>query len=204
MVRPDWRERFALATDLALIGIVVTIAALPVLTAPAALAAGSVAVRRRYRDERFPPLRELLRHFRQTLASGVLALLAVLAGTAVLGLDLVAVRQGWVPGGPALLAATVGAAVWLSGLLTLTLVELGREPGTAWRAAWRRATRRPWCALAVALTGLVVAFLTYVLPPALPILLGFHLFAAHVITDRLTPTSPAPAAPAAPAASSIL
>src|SRR4051812_50026813 len=42
--RRDWRDAARDATDLALLGIAVSIAALPLLTAPAAVAAGSAAV----------------------------------------------------------------------------------------------------------------------------------------------------------------
>ena len=44
-MRRDWRETVALAADVALVGILVTAAAVPLVTAGAALRTGSVAMR---------------------------------------------------------------------------------------------------------------------------------------------------------------
>ncbi|WP_433790453.1 hypothetical protein [Actinoplanes sp. CA-252034] len=91
--RPDWRERFALGTDLALIGVVVTAAALPVLTLTAALAAGSTAVHHRYREGRLPAFRPLLRQYGRSILPGIpFVLVAVL-----LLIDLMALSRGLVP-----------------------------------------------------------------------------------------------------------
>ena len=191
--RPDWRERFALATDLALIGVLVTIAALPLLTAPAALAAGSAAVRQRYERGTLPRVRPTLRRFRRGLLPGLPALVVA----ALLIADLIAVGRGWVPGGPVLLIApvmllgTAAVAGWLAGVATLALVTLGREPDLSWRIAgrwaWNRATARPWAAIAPAATGLVALFLALSVPATIPLVVGFQLFAAHMIADRLAP-----------------
>ncbi|WP_430791407.1 hypothetical protein [Actinoplanes sp. G11-F43] len=185
--RPDWRDRFALGTDLALIGVVVTAAGLPLLTLPAALAAGSTAVRHRYRTGRLPRFRPLLRQYgRAVLPGAPFALVA-----ALLLVDLVALSRGWVPGGPPLLALTGLAVTWLAGTGTLFLVATGRDPAAPWRDrlgwAWRQATGRPWSALAPALAGVLAFFLALSVPATLPLVIGFHLFAAHVISDRLTP-----------------
>jgi hypothetical protein len=200
--RPDWRERFALGTDLALIGVVVTAAGLPVLTLPAALAAGSTAVRHRYRFGRLPAFRPLLRQFRRALLPGIpFAVVALL-----LLVDLIAVSRGRVPGGTPVFTATAVAACWLMGFATLVLVAVGRRatsalatpgsvpdgpaPGTsALRWAWEQATARPWSALAPALAGVLAFFLALSVPATIPLVIGFHLFAAHVISDRLAPQS---------------
>jgi len=185
--RPDWREKFALGADLALIGIVVTVAALPALSLPAALAAGSTAVRHRYLTGKLPQLRPLLRQFGRSLLPGVPA---VLIGLLLL-VDLVAVSRGWVPGGTPVFTLTAAAVTWLAGVATLALVAVGREPATPWRAAlrwsWDTALTRPWAALAPALAGVLAFFLALSMPATIPLVVGFHLFAAHVISDRLAP-----------------
>ncbi|GIF14345.1 hypothetical protein Ate01nite_43770 [Actinoplanes teichomyceticus] len=179
--RADWRDRLTLATDLALIGIAVTALALPVVTAPAALAAGSAAVHDRCRDGRLPGWRPVLRQFRRGILPGVPALSAA----AALLIDLIAVRGGGVPGGPVLFAVTGVVAVWLSGVAALTLVALGRAPDRTWRAAAAWAWDRPKCATALAVTGVIAFFLALAVPVTLPLVIGFHLFAIHMISDRL-------------------
>lgn len=185
--RPDWRERFALGADLALIGVLVTVAALPVLTAPAAVAAGSAAIRHRYAQGGLPPARPMLRLYRRTVLPGIPVLLAAVAVLA----DLVAINRGWVPGGPVLLTATAAVAAFLGGLATLAVVAIGRDPELAVRDAgrwaWERATARPWSALAPALAGTLAFFLALSVPATIPLVVGFQLFAAHVISDRLAP-----------------
>ncbi|MDI6101086.1 hypothetical protein QLQ12_20955 [Actinoplanes sp. NEAU-A12] len=185
--RPDWREKFALGTDLALIGVVVTAASLPVLTLPAALAAGSTAVRHRYQLGKLPAFRPLLRQFRRGLLPGIPFVVVAL----LLLVDLIAVSRGWVPGGTPVLTGTAVVACWLAGLATLMLVAVGRDPGapgrSALRWAWEQATSRPWSALAPALAGVLAFFLALSVPATIPLVIGFHLFAAHVISDRLAP-----------------
>ncbi|MEV0901194.1 hypothetical protein [Actinoplanes sp. NPDC049802] len=186
-IRPDWRERFALGADLALIGIGVTVAALPLLTLPAALAAGSTAVRHRYHTGSLPEFRPLLRQFRRTLLPGVPVVLVA----ALLLLDLIALSRGWVPGGAPMLALTGAVVTWLAGVATLTLVAGGRDPSQPWRTAagwaWGLAVSRPWSAVAPALAGVLAFFLGLSVPATIPLVIGFHLFAAHVISDRLAP-----------------
>ncbi|BCJ40540.1 hypothetical protein GCM10010168_81260 [Actinoplanes ianthinogenes] len=180
-VRADWRDRLTLATDLALIGIAVTVLALPLVTAPAALVTGSAAVHGRYRGGRLPSWRPMLRQYLRGILPGLPALLAASA----LLIDLTAVRNGWVPGGRPLLAITVVAAVYLSGVAALTLVALGRSPDLPWRAAARWSWDRPKCATTLAATGLIALLLTLTVPVTLPLVIGFHLFALHMIADRL-------------------
>ncbi|KUL30013.1 hypothetical protein [Actinoplanes awajinensis] len=181
--RPDWRERLALGADLALIGIAVTALALPVVTAPAALATGSAAVRTRYADGRLPRWRPLLRQYRRGVLPGLPALLAA----AVLLIDLVAVRGGWVPGGPVLLGITAVVTAWLAGVAALTLVALGRDPELPWRTAAGWAWDHPKAATVLALIGVIALFLVLAVPVTLPLMVGFHLFAVHLLSDRLAP-----------------
>jgi len=179
--RADWRDRLTLATDLALIGIAVTILALPVITAPAALATGSAAVRARYADGRLPPWRSLAGVYRRGILPGLPVLLAV----AALILDLAAIRGGWVPGGPPLLALTALATIGLSGWAALALATLGRAPGLTWRDAARQAWGHPACVAALALVNVIAFVLALAVPVTVPLVIGFHLFAIHMLTDRL-------------------
>jgi hypothetical protein len=108
--------------------------------------------------------------------------------------DLVALSRGWVPGGTPVLVVTGTAAAWLAGLATLALVAAGRSPETPWRTllgwAWNQATTRPWTAFAPALAGVLAFFLALSVPATIPLVIGFHLFATHVISDRLAPPPP--------------
>ncbi|WP_229072958.1 hypothetical protein [Actinoplanes sp. DH11] len=180
--RPDWRERFALGADVALIGIVTTVAALPLLTAPAALAAGSAAIRHRYREGGFGPLRPLLRQFRRGLLPGLPMLLVAVLVLA----DLTAVGRGWVPGGRPLLTVTAVAAFALGGLASVILVALGRAPDRAWAEAAAWAWNQPRAVAAAGAVGALTFFLALTVPATIPLIVGFHLFAAHVLTDRLS------------------
>ncbi|WP_433825462.1 hypothetical protein ACQP2E_25510 [Actinoplanes sp. CA-015351] len=180
--RPDWRDRFTLGTDIALIGIITTVFALPVLPAPAALAAGSAAVHHRYRQNTLPPIRPLLRQFRESLLRGLPVLLMAL----FLLLDLTAVSRGWVPGGPLLLAATAVATAWLGGMAGLSLAFLGRDPNQSWRTAASRSWTHPRATGAIAVTAAIALFLALSVPATIPLIIGFQLFAAHMISDRLT------------------
>ncbi|BBH71378.1 hypothetical protein ACTI_80630 [Actinoplanes sp. OR16] len=183
MPRPDWRERFALGADVALIGILTTVVALPVLTAPAALAAGSSAIRHRYTSGSLPPLRPLLHQFRHGLLRG----LPVILLAAALLLDLTAIGRGWVPGGPLLLILTAAAIAWLAGVAGLTLVIVGRNPQSPWRAAARIAGNQPKAVAAISATGVLAFFLALTIPVTIPLLVGIQLFAAHILADRLSP-----------------
>ncbi|MBB2944173.1 hypothetical protein FB565_003902 [Actinoplanes lutulentus] len=180
--RPDWRDRFTLGTDIALIGIVTTVFALPVLTAPAALAAGSAAVHHRYRQNTLPPIRPLLRQFREGLLRGLPVLLIAL----FLLLDLTAVARRWVPGGPVLLIATAAATAWLAGIAGLSLTALGRDPNQSWRTAARWSWTHPAATGAITTTAAIALFLALSVPATIPLIIGFQLFAAHMISDRLT------------------
>ncbi|WP_433790454.1 hypothetical protein [Actinoplanes sp. CA-252034] len=72
-------------------------------------------------------------------------------------------------------------------------MAVGRDPGTPWKAAlswaWSRTSARPWAAIAPALAGVLAFFLALSVPATIPLVIGFHLFAAHMISDRLAPPS---------------
>lgn len=187
-VRPDWREALSVAADLALIGIAVTLACTPVLTAGAALRAGSVAVRHVVDGERVPSFVDLWRVFRRALLPGAAASVVVLAVAGLLAVDLALLSRGRVPGGTILLVATGVVAAALTALAALTTVRLGRASEDTWRAAakwaFAAARRAPVAAVATAgVCGLSMAIAALV-PITAPLLVGFALFALHVVALR--------------------
>ena len=186
--RPDWRESLSTASDLALIGIGVGLACLPVITAGAALATSTVAVDELCRTRSLPSLRDLGRVFARALAPGLAALLVAVPAGLLLFLDVRLLAAGTIPGGVPVIVALclVGAVVAALGLVTV--VRVGQTAGTGWRAALRWSLRllaaRPLTGIAalfavavpVAL-GLAVPVISFVLP-------GFTLYALHVIVRR--------------------
>lgn len=185
----DWRDTFRGAADLALLGILTTLAALPVLTAGAAVATASTALDRWIREDRWPSARELSGVFGRALLPGAAATLVAAAGVALLAVDVAALSAGVAPGGTPLVLLTVVLGALVAGLAGLVVVQVGRQEGTGWRRAARDATRlamaRPGLLLANAGTlAFAAALTTLVLPVITPILLGYVLFALHAIARR--------------------
>ncbi|MEU1886756.1 hypothetical protein ABZ491_14950 [Micromonospora rifamycinica] len=187
--RRDWRDTLRDATDLALLGFALTLAALPVLTVAPALAAASAAVHDRLTLGGWPDLRTTLVRFGRGLPAGLAASLVGVAVAVALGVDLVALATGRVPGGGIGLAGTAVVTAALAGYAGLTVVAVGRTDARGWRDAARAAARtglaRPgtWataggvCAVA-ALLGILVT------PVAVPILAGYALAALHAVAAR--------------------
>jgi hypothetical protein len=185
----DWRDTLSVGADIALVGIVVTAASVPLVTAGAAVRAGSAAVHAIAAGEGVDP-RLMWRLFRTSLLPGAAAT-AIAAGCGLLlFIDVGAVASGRVPGGLPALAGTGAAAAALLAIGMLSVVQLGREtsPGgwrTALRWAGRTAWRQPGAAAAVAGVSAVAAALAALVPPTAPLLVGYALYAAHVVTARL-------------------
>jgi uncharacterized membrane protein YesL len=188
-VRPDWREGLAVAADLALIGIAVFLVAAPVLTAGAAVRTGSVAVRHVVDGDRMPSIVDLWQVFRRALAPGAVVSVVVLAAAGLLFVDLALLSSGRVPGGILLLVVTAVVAGGLAAFAALTAVRLGRAPDDTWRAAakWAFAAARRVPLAAVAMAGVLAlaAAIAVLVPITAPLLVGFTLFASHVVTLRL-------------------
>ncbi|GAA3737475.1 hypothetical protein GCM10022225_20390 [Plantactinospora mayteni] len=188
--RPDWRETLRTASDLALLGIVVALASLPVVTAGAAVATGSAALHHWIETGNWPGVRPVLRDFRRAVLPGILP--TVLAGVAgvVLAVNLLALTRGVVPGGAVLVLVTAALAVAAGGFAGLTVVRLGQRGGQGWRDALRAAAQtgrdRPVILLGTAGTvALATLLCVLVLPPLTPILVGYTLFGLHATTRRL-------------------
>jgi uncharacterized membrane protein YesL len=187
-MRRDWRETVRIATDLALLGFVVTLAALPLVTAGAAVAAGSAAVHHHLEHDRWPTARASWSVFRRAFAGGLLAGLTVAVAGLLLTIDVLAVRSGAVPGGAPLLALTLALAAVGAGYGALTVVALGAHPKAGWRAALATLPGRGRAALAAGGVVLLAAVLAVLVHPMLvPVLAGYALFALHVVTRRLSP-----------------
>lgn len=191
--RTEWRETATLAADLAVVGFAVTAAALPLVTAGAALRAGSVAVRAIAVEGRKATLAELWQVFRRALLPGLAAGLATAAAAAFLIIDLGAVGSGRVPGGYPVLIALGAAAAILAAVCGLTVLRLGRDPAGSWRSALRwagqTAGRQPVVAAAVAGVLTVAAAIGVLVPICAPIAVGYALFALHAVGERLVPST---------------
>ncbi|MEV4627854.1 DUF624 domain-containing protein [Micromonospora sp. NPDC049523] len=188
--RPDWRDTLRNASDLALVGILTTVAALPVLTAGAAVATASAAVHHWSENESWPGIRTVLRGFVRALLPGAVATLIAAGVAALFTVNLLALSRGVVPGGPALIVVTVLLAGAVTGFAGLTVVQLGRLGGLGWRQAARQAGRtsvaRP--VIPIALTGvlgLVAVLCGLILPLITPILAGYTLLALHATVRRI-------------------
>ncbi|MCG5444189.1 hypothetical protein NIE79_002334 [Micromonospora sp. NIE79] len=193
--RRDWRDVARDAADLALLGILLTLAAVPLLTAAAAAGTASAAVHDWTRTGSWPSARTTVRRFGRAVLPGVPASLFAFAVAALLAADLAALATGRVPGGPAALLVTALIAAGLAGYAGLVVVEVGGNGGGRWRASARSAARAcldsptRWAALTgvVALAGLLTVLVT---PVAVPILAGYTVAALHAVTVR----RPVPAA----------
>jgi hypothetical protein len=174
-------SRFRDAADLALLGIVVTLLSLPVVTAGAAVGAGSAAVYHLVTYGRWPSFVDCWASFRSRLVRGLWVGPAVLAGTLLVAADVSALRRGAVPGGGAATTAVLTAAAFGAAFLALLAV----------RAGGAVVTYRPATVCAAAGILVVAAVLAvFVHPVLLPVLAGYVLFALHVAVRSLTPVMP--------------
>ncbi|WP_159766319.1 hypothetical protein [Streptomyces sp. HM190] len=131
-------ERFALFAECLLAGVWIAVAALPLVTYPAAFAAGSRHLRRRTAHVG-GGLREFVVDFRAALRGGWLVGLAGWAALAAVWVDVQAVRAG-IPGGP--LVGAVGVLALIGAAVTMLRAAAVWEPGAAWRALLGAAGRR--------------------------------------------------------------
>ncbi|AQS70547.1 hypothetical protein [Streptomyces pactum] len=129
---------FALFAECLLTGVWIAVASLPLVTYPAAFAAGARHLGRRLGHEH-GGWREFVADFRAAVRRGWLVGLAGWAAVAAVWVDVQAVRDG-LPGGPLVGAvgvfALIGAAV--AGLRATALWR----PGASWRTLLAQAGRR--------------------------------------------------------------
>jgi hypothetical protein len=177
-------ERFALFAECLLTGVWIAVASLPVVTYPAAFAAGSRHLRRRT-AHLGGGWREFVADYRSALRGGWIAGLAGWAAALAVWVDVQAVRAG-IPGGP------VVGAVGLFALIGLVVAGLRAaavwEPGASWRellgAAGRRTVLDPAGSfLLVGGVAVVACSAWFVLPLAVPVL-GAVAAAALAVEER--------------------
>ncbi|MEU7293725.1 hypothetical protein AB0A76_11040 [Streptomyces exfoliatus] len=172
-MRERFLARFGVFAECLLVGVWIAVAALPLVTLPAALAAGAAHLRRWTGDEQ-AGLRYFAADLRAALrGGGWSAGLGYGAALALVGADLAFVRALPVPGGRAAGTLAILAALWLT--VTLLRAATAWRPGLRWRAllgpAARRTLRDPAGSLLV-VCGLAViaASAWFSAPLALPAL----------------------------------
>ncbi|MFF5252007.1 hypothetical protein ACFY4K_08065 [Streptomyces leeuwenhoekii] len=177
-------ERFAVFAECLLTGVWIAVASLPLVTYPAAFAAGARHLGRRLAHER-GGLREFAADFRSALRGGWLVGAAGWAALAAVWVDVQAVRAG-LPGGPLVgavgVSALIGAAV--AGLRAAALWR----PGASWRSLLAGAARRTvldpaGSFLIVGGLAVVVCSAWFSAPLAVPVL-GAVAAAAVAVEER--------------------
>ncbi|NGO13242.1 hypothetical protein G5C60_38015 [Streptomyces sp. HC44] len=177
-------ERFGLFAECLLTGVWITVASLPLVTYPAAFAAGARHLRRRTAHQG-GGWREFVADFRAAVPGGWLVGVAGWAAALAVWVDVQAVRAG-IPGGP-----LVGA-VGLFALIGLVVAGMRAaavwEPGASWRvllgAAGRRTVLDPAGSFLL-VGGLVMVACSawFVAPLAVPVL-GAVAAAALAVEER--------------------
>lgn len=182
--RPRLMNRFALFSECLLVGVWIAVAALPLVTFPAAFAAGTRHLRR-YLDGEHGGLREFAHDARTAALGGWLVGAAVWAAGGLLLLDLAAVRAG-LPGGP--FVGAVGILAMIGLLVAVVRAASCWEPGALWRTllaeAGRDTVRDPAGSLLL-VCGMAVVVLSgsLVLPLAVPVV-GAVAAAATAVRAR--------------------
>jgi hypothetical protein len=141
--RPDWRDGLALAADLALLGILTTLACLPAVTAGAALATASVAADHACVHRGLPPSAALGRTLWRALLPGLGVTAGAAAAVALLVIDMRALAAGIVPGGWPLVAVTIAVSVAALAVACLRWSGWDRPADRAGDRLCGAAPRRP-------------------------------------------------------------
>ncbi|MET7274831.1 hypothetical protein ABZS59_27060 [Streptomyces flaveolus] len=131
-------ERFALFAECLLTGVWIAVASLPLVTYPAAFAAGARHLGRRLAHEQ-GGLREFAADFQAALGRGWLVGLAGWAALAAVWVDVRAVRNG-LPGGP--FVGVVGVLALIGAAVAGLRATAAWRPGASWRSLLAEAGRR--------------------------------------------------------------
>lgn len=182
---PGARQKFALFGEVLWVGALMAIVSIPVVTWPAAVAAGSLHLRRFVHAEATPAsefFRDAVRALPGALAVGG----ATTALGALVALDLALAAGGSLPGGAvvASLVAGIGAAVLVLAVVAAALWS----PGTPWLSLVRIAPRvvradLSGTAYTVVALGLGGVITWQFLPLGIPVL-GMLAFALVAIGER--------------------
>ena len=182
---PGARARFALFGEVLWAGMLMTLIALPVLTWPAAVAAGSQHLRR-YLYGEATPVSGIFRDAVRSLPGALVVGAASVALGVVVGIDLALVAGGSLPGGQ-LVGVVVAVVAALALLLTVVAASMW-TPGTSWKALLALAPRVARADLSGAVYSAVALALAVVitwqwLPLGIPVL-GMLTFALVAIGER--------------------
>lgn len=182
---PGARARFALFGEVLWTGMLMTLACVPIITWPAAVAAGATHLRRFLRAEA-TPVSGFFRDVWRALPGGVLVGTASVALGALVALDLALAARGAIPGGVpvAIVAALVGAGA----LLIVVVAASAWTAGDGWRAQLARAPRTlvddpSGAVFTVVALGLAATIAWQFLPLGIPAL-GLVAFALVSIAER--------------------
>ena len=183
---PGAKGVFALFGEVLYTGLLITIAALPVITLPAAIAAG-IRHLRRYINAEQSHTRTFWQDWRQALLPGGLVAGVITAAAAiVLALDIVVAQSGALPGGQ--IVALIGWAGLIVGATALLLTASAWTPETGWRAAVRGILRTagadPVGTAYLATATILVGIVTWMLTPLILAGLGCAAFAAVAVPAR--------------------
>ncbi|MER6123664.1 hypothetical protein ABT173_13590 [Streptomyces sp. NPDC001795] len=177
-------ERFALFAECLLTGVWIAVASLPLVTYPAAFAAGARHLRRRTAHEG-GGLREFAADFAAAVRRGWLVGLAGWAAAVAVWVDVQAVRAG-LPGGP--LVGAVGLFALIGGAVAGLRAAAAWTPGASWRVLLAAAARRTvldpaGSFLLVGGLAVVLCSAMFTAPLAVPVL-GAVAAAAVAVEER--------------------
>ncbi|WP_199547834.1 hypothetical protein [Streptomyces sp. N35] len=133
-----FQRGFAVFAECLLTGVWTFLAALPLVTLPAAVAAGAAHLRRHLGQEA-SGWRQFVQDWRTAVRRGWLAGLAGWAALALVWADLAVVRAG-LPGGA--FVGTAGVLAALVAVVAALRAAVSWEPGASWRALFAAAVRR--------------------------------------------------------------
>jgi len=182
---PGAVNRFALFGEVMWVGILVVACSLPLVTAPAALAAGIRHLRRHLLAEA-SGVGLFLGDLRRAIPAGLVVGAVALVVSAVLVWDILMATGGALPGGP--LVGAVGIVGLIVVWLAVLVAAAGWSPERGWRVAVRAVPARIG-ADAVGSTYLVVALvltavITWQLLPLLIPGVGCLVFATVAVGER--------------------
>ncbi|MBT2438624.1 hypothetical protein J7E93_00470 [Streptomyces sp. ISL-36] len=184
MLKPQTLERFGVFAECLLVGVWIAVASLPLVTLPAALAAGAAHLRRWTGDEE-SGWRAFVADLRSAARRGWIVGVASWAALALVGVDLLIVRAG-LPGGRLVGALGILAAI---GMVVAVLRACAAwRPDSSWRsllaAAARRTVRDPAGSLLVVCGFAVIAASAWFVVPLAAPALGVAMAATLAVERR--------------------
>ncbi|GAA1961353.1 hypothetical protein GCM10009717_30120 [Agromyces allii] len=182
---PGAANRFALFGEVLWVGILVVACSLPIVTLPAALAAG-IRHLHRFLAAEASGVRLFLGDVRRGLPGGVAVGAAAVVLAAVLWLDVRLAASGALPGGP--VVGAVGALGLVALAVALLLAASAWTPERGWRPALRSVPARfagdPVGALYLVVALGLAAVVTWQLPPLVVPGVGCLVFAVVATGER--------------------